>query len=187
MNSIFVPLAKWAMLLTGNYRCVTKDAAIDIKDAVHRDLEASRSVYNWVCEVCRKLGAAPDDLVPFEKYAAAAQTTWCGRPRPRAHLFNGAPNIERTDRLVQTIAAQFGMRNPEVDRPSRPWTNGLRSTAKPPPRPVQWRSSTRGRIAAFPGWLHRSNYRRREGVGQRIVTLRSQSDRSVRNAHAPDQ
>jgi hypothetical protein len=31
-------------------------------------------------------------------------------------LFNGAPNIERTDRLVQMIGAQFGMRNPEVDR-----------------------------------------------------------------------
>src|SRR5262249_58717474 len=39
-DSIFVPLAKWAMLLTGNYRCVTKDGAIDIKDAVHRDLYA---------------------------------------------------------------------------------------------------------------------------------------------------
>src|SRR4029077_15516361 len=26
-DSIFVPLAKWAMLLTGNYRCVQKDAA----------------------------------------------------------------------------------------------------------------------------------------------------------------
>src|ERR1051326_6179965 len=32
-DSIFVPLAKWAMLLTGNYRCVTKDGAIDIKAA----------------------------------------------------------------------------------------------------------------------------------------------------------
>src|SRR5262249_48904672 len=72
-ESIFVPLAKWAMLLTGNYRCVTKDAAIDIKDAVHRDIEASRSVYNWVCGVCERLGASPNDLVPFEKYAAAAR------------------------------------------------------------------------------------------------------------------
>src|SRR6202040_1228654 len=71
-DSIFVPLAKWAMLLTGNYRCVTSDGAIDIKDAVHRDLEASRSVYNWVCGVCERLGASPNDLVPFEKYAAAA-------------------------------------------------------------------------------------------------------------------
>src|SRR6202040_25668 len=46
-DSIFVPLAKWAMLLTGNYRCVQKDAARSIKEAVHTDIEASRAVYNW--------------------------------------------------------------------------------------------------------------------------------------------
>src|SRR6267378_408697 len=73
-DSIFVPLAKWAMLLTGNYRCVTAEGAIDIKDAVHRDVEASRAVYNFVVDLCVKLGADRDDLVPFEKYAAAAQS-----------------------------------------------------------------------------------------------------------------
>ena len=26
-----------------------------IKDAVHSDMEASRSVYNWVVELCKKL------------------------------------------------------------------------------------------------------------------------------------
>jgi hypothetical protein len=114
-DSIFVPLAKWAMLLTGNYRCVTKDAAIDINDAVHRDLEASRSVYDWVCEVSEKMGASPNDLVPFEKYAAAARDLVRPSSAARA-LFNGAPNIERTDRLVQTIGAQFGMRHPIVDQ-----------------------------------------------------------------------
>jgi hypothetical protein len=114
-DSIFVPLAKWAMLLTGNYRCVTKDKAIDIKDAVHRDPAASRSVYDWVCEVCRKLGADPNDLVPFEKYAAAANDLVRPSSAARA-LFNGAPNIERTDRLVQMIGAQFGMRHPTVDQ-----------------------------------------------------------------------
>src|SRR5690242_14341035 len=35
-ESIFVPLAKWPMLITGNYRCVGADAIIPIKDAVHR-------------------------------------------------------------------------------------------------------------------------------------------------------
>src|SRR5271165_3189307 len=30
-DSIFVPLAKWAMLVTGNYRCVQKDAMRSIK------------------------------------------------------------------------------------------------------------------------------------------------------------
>ncbi len=113
-DSIFVPLAKWAMLLTGNYRCVTKDAARSIKEAVHTDVEASRAVYNWVRELCVKLGASPDDLVPFEKYAAAAQ----GLVRPSSAaraLFAGAPNIERVDRLVQAIAKQKGMQNKVVD------------------------------------------------------------------------
>jgi hypothetical protein len=114
-DSIFVPLAKWAMLLTGNYRCVTKDAAIDIKDAVHNDIGASRDVYNWVCGVCERLGASPNDLVPFEKYAAAARDLVRPSSAARA-LFNGAPNIERTDRLVQAIAAQYGMRNALVDQ-----------------------------------------------------------------------
>jgi len=114
-DSIFVPLAKWAMLLTGNYRCVTPDRAIDIKDAVHGDLGASRSVYNWVCGLCERLGAKPDDLVPFEKYASAALDLVRPSSAARA-LFAGAPNIERTDRLVQTIAAQYGMRNAVVDQ-----------------------------------------------------------------------
>src|SRR3984957_7250720 len=109
-DSIFVPLAKWAMLITGNYRCVTKDAAVMIKEAVHTDLAASRQIYDWVRELCIKMGASPDDLVPFDKYAAAAN----GLVRPSSAaraLFAGAPNIERVDRLVQAIAAQQGMRN----------------------------------------------------------------------------
>jgi len=114
-DSIFVPLAKWAMLLTGNYRCVTKDAAITIQEAVHKDLDTSRSVYNWVCGLCERLGASANDLVPFEKYAAAAQDLVRPSSAARA-LFNGAPNIERTDRLVQAIAAQYGLRNAMVDQ-----------------------------------------------------------------------
>jgi len=31
-------------------------------------------------------------------------------------LFNGAPNIERADRLVQQIAAQLGLRNETLDK-----------------------------------------------------------------------
>ena len=108
-DSIFVPLAKWAMLITGNYRCITKDAAINIKDAVHRDVEASRTVYNWVRDLCVKLGAAPEDLVPFEKYAAAANDLVRPSSAARA-LFAGAPFIERVDRLVQGVAAQHGQR-----------------------------------------------------------------------------
>jgi hypothetical protein len=39
------------------------------------------------------------------------------RPSSAARALNdGVPNIERTDRLVQLIAAQYGMRNEVVDR-----------------------------------------------------------------------
>ncbi|MGZ5113746.1 MAG: ketopantoate reductase family protein, partial [Usitatibacter sp.] len=47
-DSLFVPLAKWAMLLSGNYRCLLDHGVRSIKEAVHADLEASRAVYDWV-------------------------------------------------------------------------------------------------------------------------------------------
>jgi hypothetical protein len=113
-DSIFVPLAKWAMLLAGNYRCVTKNGMRTAQEAVWTDIETSRSVYNFVIELCIKLGAKPDDMVPFEKYAAAAQSL--SRPASAARaLQNGAPNIERADKLVQLIALQKGMRDPAID------------------------------------------------------------------------
>ena len=113
-DSIFVPLAKWAMLLTGNYRCVQEGGMRPIREAVHSDLALSESVYDWVCEVCEALGADEADLVPFEKYAAAADGLI--RPSSAARALDaGAVNIERADRLVQALAAQKGMRNETVD------------------------------------------------------------------------
>jgi hypothetical protein len=113
-DSIFVPLAKWAMLLAGNYRCVTKDGMRTAQEAVHSDLETSRSVYNFVNDLCVQLGASPNDLVPFEKYAAAAQSLVRPASAARA-LNNGAPYIERADKLVQLIAKQKGLSHPVID------------------------------------------------------------------------
>jgi hypothetical protein len=113
-DSIFVPLAKWAMLLAGNYRCVTPDGMRTAQEAVHSDIETSRSVYNFVNDLCVKLGANPTDLVPFEKYAAAAQSLVRPASAARA-LQNGAPNIERADKLVQLIARQKGLSHPVID------------------------------------------------------------------------
>src|ERR1700730_13668551 len=113
-DSIFVPLAKWAMLLAGNYRCVTKDGMRTAQEAVHSDIETSRSVYNFVNDLCVKLGANPNDLVPFEKYAAAAQSLVRPASAARA-LNNGLPNIERADKLVQLIPRQKGLSHPVID------------------------------------------------------------------------
>jgi hypothetical protein len=113
-DSLFVPLAKWAMLLAGNYRCITADGMRTAQEAVHTNIEESRSVYNFVNDLCVKLGAAPGDLVPFEKYAAAAQSL--SRPASAARaLNNGMPFIERADKLVQLIAAQKGLHHPAID------------------------------------------------------------------------
>jgi len=113
-ESVFVPLAKWAMLMAGNYRCITPQGMRPIKEAVHSDLEASRAVYNWVVKLCVSLGADEKDLVPFEKYAAAANGLASPSSAARA-LYGGAPNIERVDRLVQAVAAQKAMRLAAID------------------------------------------------------------------------
>jgi len=113
-DSVFVPLAKWSMLIAGNYRCVQPDGMRSIREAVHSDLAAARAIYNWVSQLCMALGAAEPDLVPFDKYAQAALSLVTPSSAARA-LANGAPHIERVDRLVQTIAAQYGMRSDMVD------------------------------------------------------------------------
>jgi hypothetical protein len=107
-DSLFVPLAKWPMLITGNYRCILADRMIAIKEAVHGNPDRSRQIYDWVVKLCTGLGADPEDLVPFEKYAKAAEGL--GKPSSAARaLFGGAANIERVDCLVRRIAAQQGM------------------------------------------------------------------------------
>ena len=47
-DSLFVPLAKWSMLLTGNYRCITPHEPQSIRDAVHGDLKQSQAIYDHV-------------------------------------------------------------------------------------------------------------------------------------------
>ncbi|MEZ5853535.1 MAG: hypothetical protein R3D67_01850 [Hyphomicrobiaceae bacterium] len=113
-DSVFVPLAKWAMLIAGNYRCVGKDGMRPIKEAVHSDIDTTRSVYNWVVKLCVSLGANEKDLVPFEKYAQAALSLGSPSSAARA-LAAGAPNIERVDLLVKSIAEQRGEKLAALD------------------------------------------------------------------------
>lgn len=117
-DSVFVPLAKWPMLLTGNYRCIQADGMVSIRDAVHGDLDRSRRIYQWVVDLCRKLGADAEDLVPFDKYAQAAASLLKPSSAARA-LFAGAQHIERVDMLVQRIARQLGQSSADVDETVR--------------------------------------------------------------------
>ncbi|MEJ8836082.1 hypothetical protein [Ramlibacter sp. AN1133] len=112
-ESLFVPLAKWPMLMTGNYRCIRAHGMIPIQEAVHGDIERSRAIYAWVSDLCCRLGADPADLVPFEKYAHAAASLKKPSSAARA-LDAGAQNIERVDALVRRLAVQLGLANHEI-------------------------------------------------------------------------
>ena len=85
-----------------------------IQQAVHGDLEQSRSVYEWVGALCRSLGASPDDMVPFDKYASAAMGLLKPSSAARA-LAAGAEQVERIDLLIKLVAAQKGMQSDSVD------------------------------------------------------------------------
>ena len=102
------------MLLTGNYRCITRSAPRSIRDAVHDDPAKSQSIYEFVDELALRLGADPSDAVPFEKYAKAAESLLKPSSAARA-VAAGAPFIERVDVLVQLIAKNLGVQSLEID------------------------------------------------------------------------
>jgi hypothetical protein len=86
-------------------------------------------VYQWVVNLCLMLGADEKDLVPFEKYAAAAQSLGSPSSAARA-LYAGAPYIERVDRLVQAIASRRACSCRSSTRSSAWSTPGSRSTGR---------------------------------------------------------
>jgi hypothetical protein len=102
------------MLLAGNYRCIGPDDMISIQQAVQGNREESRKVYDWVRSLCLRLGASEEDLVPFDKYARAAEGLTKPSSAARA-LFGGAKYIERVDCLVRRIAEQQGLRSDALD------------------------------------------------------------------------
>ena len=109
-DSPFVPMAKWPMLIAGNYRCIGPQEMIPIREAVHGNVDRSREIYNWVANLCMNLGAPAADLVPFEKYAKVAEGLAKPSSAARA-LFGGALHIERVDSLIYSIAGRLGARS----------------------------------------------------------------------------
>ena len=114
-KSLFIPMAKWSMLLTGNYRAITEGAPRSINEAVHSNINLSREIYAWVDKVVQTMGANAVDQVPFEKYAIAAKSLLKPSSAARA-VAAGAPKIERVDKLVQSIAQSYGLTHADVDK-----------------------------------------------------------------------
>jgi hypothetical protein len=114
-DSLFVPFAKWPMLLTGNYRCVTAGEPVAIREAVQSDLALSSEIYSAVESIVLRLGGRADDLVEFDKYLAATDKLIAPSSVARA-IAGGATAVERVDKLVQVIGRLCGITHPAIDR-----------------------------------------------------------------------
>jgi hypothetical protein len=114
-KSLFAPLAKWPMVLTGNFRCLTDQGLRTISEAVHDDLDESREIYEWVYGVARESGAAISDMVLFDDYARAAKAL--DRPSSVARsVMAGATAVERLDKLVGNLGRLRGLTNQKIAR-----------------------------------------------------------------------
>lgn len=112
-----VSMAKWPMLITGNFRCWTSRGPVSIADAVHADLDQSRSIYDWVGDLCATLASEANlpspTMVSFERYAQAAKSLTLPSSLARG-LAAGATRVERVDLLLQGLASQRGMISPQL-------------------------------------------------------------------------
>ncbi len=114
-DSLFVPFAKWPMLLTGNYRCATAGEPVSIREAVQSDLALSSEIYSVVESIVLRLGGSADNLVAFDRYVAATDKLIAPSSVARA-IAGGATAVERVDKLVQLIGRQYGITHPTIDR-----------------------------------------------------------------------
>jgi hypothetical protein len=72
----------------GNYCCITKDGIRTAQEAVHTNIEESRSVYNFVFDLCVKLNANP---ARFPSKPAAAGLSSASAARSTASQHPSAP------------------------------------------------------------------------------------------------
>jgi ketopantoate reductase len=111
----FIALAKWPMLITGNFRCLTEGAPVPIRDAVCHDEIESQDLYAWVQALCLRLGVKQSSVVPFEAYKKAAESLSLPSSLARA-LHAGATAVERIDLLVRALARREGMNHAVLDQ-----------------------------------------------------------------------
>ena len=83
-DSLFVPLAKWSMLLAGNYRCVTEDGMRTAQEAVHSDIETSKLGLQFRVRPLRQARRHRRAISCRSRNTPPPRSRWCVRPRPRA-------------------------------------------------------------------------------------------------------
>lgn len=104
-NNLFIPMTKWPMLITGNYRCLTETGIITIKEAVFKNLEESKQIYEDVLKLCLLLGANEEIMINFKTYLNAVEKLNSASSVAKA-VESGNKNIERVDKLIFFLSKQ---------------------------------------------------------------------------------
>jgi hypothetical protein len=110
----FIIMAKWPMLICGNYRCVKNDKIMSIYEAVNENKDLSERIYNDVVKLCLKLGADTKTMVPFEHYFKRTKQLDAPSSIARA-IDNKKINIERFDKLLEIISMENDFKIENLD------------------------------------------------------------------------
>jgi hypothetical protein len=139
-DSVFVPLAKWAMLITGNYRCVTKDGPRSIQGGgAHEPRGIARRLPLGARALhgARRGAGRPRAVREIRRRGAGAEPTLLGRPRALCRCAeHRARRPSRAGRRGAEGPAQPGRRRDggARRRPPRAEPQGGRLSAAIPPR-----------------------------------------------------
>lgn len=102
-DSYFVPISKWPMLITGNYRCLNDNQLMSIQEVVYKNINLSKKIYEDVQMLCKSLGASEGELISFESYLKVAGKLIS--PSSVARLsYSKNKNFERLDKLIKLIS-----------------------------------------------------------------------------------
>ena len=83
-DSIFVPLAKWSMLLAGNYRCITKDGMRTAQEAVHSNHRGGALGLQFRLRSLRQAWRCAERSGAVRKVRCRGAKSHTSRPRRRA-------------------------------------------------------------------------------------------------------
>ena len=113
-ESPWVSISKLPMLVTGNYRCFDSNQLRSIHEAIQSDIILSEVIYNQVVDILKKLGASRETIIPFRAYLKASIKLDAPSSVCRA-IDKGKANVERVDRLVQSLGKSINFKSPEID------------------------------------------------------------------------
>ena len=114
-DSVFVPLAKWAMLLAGNYRCITKDGIRPIKEAVHSDLGGLARGLQLGGEALRAARRGRKGPGAVREVRGRRARPRAAPRRPRARSMPARPTSNGSTAWCRPSAEQKGMRLAAID------------------------------------------------------------------------